>query len=536
MSPGNPPPPPPPRGPSQWRFGCGLREENPRGSLGLPEPVSSTAPSTPGVGPGTFPPVRCLDRRDPLFALAVFAALVGVFGLTFQTRMYGDGPGLLSFFALDGGEAYQHALYLPAMRALGVLLPGASPYLAPALVSVLAGAALGAGSFLLARGLGAPRLAALAGTAVVVLSPGVWFFSTTIEVHALHGAAVAGCACAVLFSPWERAGVALAVAAATFPLVYLTHQTGVLLGPGWVLLVAHARARRAAPFRWRTVLFVVGPVLLAALLATYVISGWLQRGTLEAMPRWQAEFVGTISEFEGPLDFLWPGWIHPLALAIPVALVGAARMRGERVALGALAGLILPSLAFFVWWSVPERGGYMLGTAPFWAALAARGFGSARPWLVGALLVPQLAAARLTIDAWDGRFDPRERARLIEEELGDPPFAAVNAHFATPDIRVHFPQHRDGGLREISLMQQWVREAIDLGWTPERFAAFAADAVALQLTEGPVVFDLAHRELGWHPAIARATPYVEALLAACEERFETRHVEHPDWPLFVVER
>ena len=79
-------------------------------------------------------------------------------------------------------------------------------------------------------------------------------------------------ACATLYAPWRRPGLALAVSALAYACTWTTHGTAVLLGPGWVALVGFARARVAAPFRTRTLLLVVGPVLLGAAKPVHILT------------------------------------------------------------------------------------------------------------------------------------------------------------------------------------------------------------------------------------------------------------------------
>ncbi|MCZ6596788.1 MAG: glycosyltransferase family 39 protein, partial [Planctomycetota bacterium] len=358
------------------------------------------------------------SERGHAFDLAVallLAVLFGaLYGLTFQERMLGDGAGLATMYA--HGESFaHHLLYLPACRLVSVVMAGGDPIAPTRFLSVLA-AGLGCSfTWLLTRALGAPRPGALAASLLLGLSPGLWFFGTTVEVHALHFLAVALAAWGVLVAPWERTALALALTCVLFALAFLAHQLVVLLAPGWLLLVHHARARRAEAFPPRTLLLVVAPSLAAAVLAALAISNLARTGSL----LFSAEHeLGFLAAFQRPwhAGWMWSDGVLPLLFLIPAAAWAA--LKAKSSAAHALLALILAPIAFLSWWGVPEHGGYALGHAPFLAALAAFAFPSdiRRAALIAAPLVAvQAFAAHATIAAFDTGWKVEERVAQVRD-------------------------------------------------------------------------------------------------------------------------
>ena len=481
------------------------------------------------------PSSRVSGRAD-LAVAAAFALAAGLlFAATLQTRMYGDGGGLVSMFASGEGRGYHNVLYLPYLRAFDALVPGGEPIRTATLASALA-AALGCGAtWLVARGLGASREGAALATALAAVTPATWFFATTAEVPAPHFAAVALCAAVVLRAPWRRPGLALALVAATFPLLALTHQTAVLLGPGWVALVAYARARVARPFGAAFVLGVVGPLLLAALVATLLAASWYRTGELALFDSTVTSILDEFTGIVAPADFLWRGWVRPLALVLPLALAGAWTLRREPLALTALLVSCAVPFAFFTWWGVPEHGAYFLGTMPFYAALVARAADALRPAARRALfavaLVVQALLGRAYVAEWDRGYDPYERVEHVRAALGESGVLLSTASVA-PRIDVHLP-----GIEEHSLIDPFARAAAEAGFGPDQFVAAVLPAID-QFTAGRrIAFETNYRELAPSRQLTYrvAEPYFDALLAALRERRTWTEHPHEHWGLVVFE-
>jgi hypothetical protein len=473
--------------------------------------------------------------RDGWTALAL-AVLVGlVYGLTQQERLTGDGAGLGNFFHLGG--SYYNVAWLPAARFVAGLVSFEDPLGAPHLLSVLCGGVAAGFCFLLCRETGARRGPALTATLLLALSPAVWFFSTTIEVHAVHLMVVAAVAWVTLIAPWQRPALALGLVMALFPLLYWTQQTAVLLGPGWVFLVHYARARKAAPFKLATTLLVVGPLLLLALLAGMAVAN---RVLFDAWTLTAENQLGQIEENLRPpnsVQVYWDDWgLRPFWIG-PLALIGLVlgRLAGRaRLACGLACGL---PLAFFLWWRVPERGGYFLGSAPFALILSAaalqRLFDHRRAVAVAVLLVAtQAALARTLVKRFDSGWIIDERVELVREHV-PPGTLFVSAVDNCPRMEIYLPEIEELSLWNL-LADAWKEMAGAL--TPEIFLEQALPVLDLKLREhGRVVLGR-----GWigqedRVVVELRLEYYRRIEAAVRERYRTRLVEHPHWGLLIIE-
>jgi hypothetical protein len=470
-------------------------------------------------------------------ALALALASYALYRLTCQARQYGDGPLLVSVFSSqpEGGAWWSHALYLPLASALW----RAGEWTYPAdvlrvLSSIPAALAVGL-TYGLARGCGAARTAAALGAALLAVSPGFWFFATTIELHALHAACVALCGCAILFAPWRRPLAAALIAAAPLPLIYLSHQSGLLMGPGLVLLVQVARRRRGlAPLPLSILLLAVGPLFLAAALAALPIGAALNG---EPMAHLFGVGVDTVRSFDRGFAWrsLWDGWLQPLALVLPLAAAGVVRSRARGWMRIALLGLCLPPLAFFLTWGLPERGGYALGPGPFLAVLAALALpASARPALaLGALLIAlQSAFAWRELRAWDGPgWDERmrSRAQAVERLM---PERGVLVGF---DDRLQYVAELLPGVVEHAGYVA-LSGAVHSDQDPREFAEVVGRGLVRQceLAGRPVVVDLSHRTHAVERD-PRARAYLDALEDWLSAHCTVTRQSDPGWELLALE-
>jgi hypothetical protein len=470
--------------------------------------------------------------------LLVFAGSAALYVSTIQARQFGDSSLLYQEFAAhpDGGGYWYHALYMPAAGLLGRVLDGLTP---PQVLKALAAGcgALGAAcAYVLARLWRAPPTAALLAAALLALSPGYWFFATTVEVHTLHAVCVGLCALAVLAAPWRRPLVAAALAACTLPILFPSHQSALLLGPGFVALAQHARSLRGlAPLRWRTLLLGVGPMYLAGMLAGIPLAAWLCRrpvtgllgGTHVALEEFQQGFsVGDT----------WTGWLQPLGLLLPIALAGVFGGRFARWSLAAPLAFVLPSALFFVLWGLPERGGYTLGSSMFLVVLAAAGLsrpGSGARWLGALALAAQAAWAFTALRAydapeWGARL--RERRQAIVEAIGERG-GVISLNITFQYIEAALPD-----VVELSLVTELVG-ALDRGEGPEQFIAAVEPRLEsfLARPDFAVVLDQSHR-----PTLERVAPlalsYDAALQAWLAQRCRLVPVAGSEWPLLLVER
>ncbi len=465
-------------------------------------------------------------------ALALAAVFTTAYRLAFQDRMLGDGAGLATFFARGDSYAH-HFLYLPACRFVAVFTPGDDPIGPAKLLSALA-AGVGIGlTYLAARAFGAARFGALTATLLLALAPGLVFFGTTVEVHALHFLAVSLAAWAMLGLPWRRPAVALPLAGALAGVCFWGHQLSVLLGPGWVYVAQLARSRRAEPFATRTLLLVVGPVLLLGILASSALANYLRAGSL--LPS-ASEELGILTAFQRPPEammFFWDGWLLPLALLLPLAGFAFAMGEMERRAQRALFVLILLPTAFLFWWGVSERGGYVLGHAPFLVALCALAFREVTKRavaLAATMLVVQGAASWWFVTDWDRGWKVEERVELVREHLGEEGLFVAAVDNA-PSIEIYLP-----GVREVSLWDT-VGRAYTEEMSPREFVDWYLPQVrTLLATTGGALVELGFEGQEDRSIVAARLEYYRPLVAALREEYATKRIEHPWWPMLWVER
>lgn len=478
-----------------------------------------------------------VTARDLVWASCVVLVAGCCYGLAQQGRFTGDGAGLATMFTTGG--KYYNVLYLPLARALDAVGSferfGALRWLSSGCAAVGLG-----GTFLVARAFGARRDGALVATLLLGASPALVFFATTVEIHAVHFAAVALVACVTLFAPWQRPALALALTALVFPLLYWTQQTAVLLGPGWLLLVQVARTRVAAPFRWTTLVFVVGPVLLTALFGALGVAA-LQRGvSLLDVIRLPLEQVETQLEMPLAGSAWWNEWIRPLGVLVPAGLAACCVLRARSFEKLAIGALLLPGIAFFSWWGVCEDGGYFLSTDPFLVALVGLGwnrFGGSKgaSLLAIPLLFLQGSLSYQKVHAYDSRYDVEERMRLlgetIEEEEGSVLFVALSDY--APSARLWMPE-----LDELLLwsnLSNQVRIQGRLLEPREVLDAFVLPYLAHAFNEHErVLVELAYRNQRGRPTDPLLRDLMAGVMAGVRERYRVEERPHPDWGLAIV--
>lgn len=476
-----------------------------------------------------------------LWIAAALAVLVGlVYALTFQTRFYNDGPPLTEMHVLHTRELHTHVLYLPVCDLVTSVVGKEDPLLALRCLSIVPAALACGFTFLLMRAFGAPLFGALVAALLLALSPSVWFFATTIEVHALLFGVVTFAGLVTLLAPWHRPALALALVAAVFPLLYLAHESTFVLGPGWVLLVQYARSRHGGRYSWRALLLGVGPVLLVALLVSVAGASVARFGSV----------LGILRDVDTQLDVpgyqpamhdrsvLWNEWLLPLGVLVPLALLGARRLRSEAWRAPAIGALVLLPLAFFTWWSVIERGGYFMGSDAFLlvpAALFLGNWSRRRGLLALALLAGQVAWARHRIDEFDQGWVPAERVAQVRSALGDQGLLLSSVGFV-PSVHIDLP-----GVEEVS-MRNFVRSIClrEHRLVPPEEIVAALRPFLLRLFERHerVAF-----ETGFHrvtvadsPALAAFAPSLAAIEAFLRETYVATELPHPYWGLLVLER
>jgi hypothetical protein len=501
--------------------------------------------------PGSPQPLR---RADLGLAGLLLLLAAGLYWSTRQEWLWNDGFGLVARLAWSPEAIWPHPGYLPTVRALGWLWPTSWPYAALLAASWLPGAALVAGLYLLARTRLERGPAALLCLALM-LSPLLWFFATTIEVHALHGAAVALGLGLLLVLPWRSPRLALALAALCFVPAAATHLMAVLLIPGWLALslwLAQTQGPgvRRAPFAG----------LLAALFTIELLVLWNSDADWWRASDWpagtQAGALAPLHALSGiwaqiqrdaqPLRLAWLkedllsplGWVYGPLLWLLV-LAGMARACGRGVA-GASTRpwlwLVLPLLVVTAVWGVPNRGGYLMGVLPGLLVLAAQGYAelSARtrwlPALAPLCLLSSGWPAHGEVLAWRETYDQedrQERARAAAEALGG------RGLLVSLDPR-HQPIGFDqAGILEFQAAEQFI-DGFQAGLSPEPLAERISSEIEHLYGTG---FDSVAIDARW---FGTAVPpeleaYVRAFNHALRARFELRPIASPTWPLLRIE-
>jgi hypothetical protein len=470
---------------------------------------------------------------DGLLAALLGLIAGGVYAATFQARQFGDSSLLYQEFARHGGQGgfWYHALDFPAASALARCLSWLSPSQVLRALSVLSGA-LGVGfTFALLRAFGISHAAACIGAGLLAFSPAYWFFSTQVEVHALHGACVAGCALVVLLAPWRRPLAAAALSACVLPLLVLSHQSGALLGAGFLALTQHARRLHGCePFGRPALLLGLGPLYLLGVCAGFPFSAWLGGIATSSLVSGSGEMLSGFS-VEWSFANLWEGWIGAWGLLFPAALAGAFCATLPGWARATPLFFVLPSAAFFVLWGLPERGGYTLGSSMFVAVLAAAGLArlGRHALEVGlVLLALQAAWGHAALRAFDA---PPWRARLEQRRAAI--VHAIGERGGVVSLNLQF-QYIEAVLPEVielSLVEQ-LTVAVGKGGTIESFLGAASRRLEplLARQDLPLLYDRGHLEV-----LQRVAPhtraYSDALEAWLARRRRLEPVEGSDWPL-----
>lgn len=470
-----------------------------------------------------------------LLRAALLAALAaGAYALFPAQHVGADGTGLLELHVAGGtsgaGRGYHHVLFLPVARLFAALAPGLSPLRELHLLSALAGGALVGATYLLARVLGAERRSCAVAALLAGCAPGAVANATWIEVHALHAAVVACGAAAVLAA--RGGGVALALAAAGYALAYGTHQSGIVLGLGFTALVAWAAERRGERVALPR-LAGAAAVLLAAGVGAMALGTLWRTGALDTGIGDAAEFTGRWQAVGSMGAALWEEWALPLGIALPLGLAGLATGVGRR-ALVCCAGLAGVPLAFFAWYGIVERGGFLLPGLPLYAALAARALDRvprrAFPAAAALVLAAQGALGARDWMQWNAHHALDERLAQVDRAL---PEGGTLLSLPFPENSCPRADLFRPPVREVAL-QGLVWEQVLAGRSPEDVASAVADRAGEALREGPTAVDLAFVDAILSRPASDGVAYVRALADALPARFETERLEHPDWPMLVL--
>jgi hypothetical protein len=322
---------------------------------------------------GGVPVTREERRVDALAAAAVFAGFSALFWLG-RSRSFGMGDSpqhVLSALLW----AVPHPPGYPLQTALGWLwsrLPWADPGAAVNGLSGVLSAGAAAALFLVLRGSGARREAALTGAVLMALSPLFWYYSLVAEVRALNG--LLALSAALFAADWSRGGKPRSLLAFSllFGLGLSHHPTFVFLIPAYAVWLSGRRpsARLAGRAAALALVGLAGPYALLGLRLSlgapaynlFEVRGW---GDLWAL--WTRRGLGGPLRMAGGAPLLgsarldlarlaehagWAAsslWIHAGPVGISLAALGAAALwrnaRRELAAwllwLGAAAGVFI---------------------------------------------------------------------------------------------------------------------------------------------------------------------------------------------------
>lgn len=440
-----------------------------------------------------------------------------IYGATLQSRLFGDGPALLRIVLHEPPDyLWVHVAYIPLGKAFAGATAFATTAEALRWFSALCGALAVALVYPIARAYGARPIAAALATCLLAATPAQWFWSTTIELHPLHELAVTATAAATFALPWRRLSLALPIAALLTLSLHLTHQSGALLQPAFLVLAVHAHERAVGTrASRRLVVRAFVPAYGLALCAAIAVGRLLKGGPGLGEP---GGLLDLILELQLSLqwDNLWSMWGWPLGIVWSAPfLLFAARESRTAARIGLVAALAsVPAMAFFTWFGFPERGAYALGFLPFWAA----GAGVALDRLVRP--IPALAVAAAVVLAVQVALglasmrDPgaeewalRHRSRCeFVDGLSDGPTFVLSF-----DTTAQAIESETDDVREFDMLNG-LRGATASGLPDDSIRTYwdAILGAALAVPDACVVFDLGHRGLlAGTPELQHGTEVVE---------------------------
>jgi hypothetical protein len=367
---------------------------------------------------------------------------------------------------------------------------------------------------------------AMAAGLLCFSAPTAFFFSTSIEVPALH-LGVLALACALLLTLQRLAPATLFRFACVglVPLLYFAHKSSVLLAPGWWVFVLDCeRRRRGHPpgarlaVAWGLVL--ASAFALSILLGQALVPGNSIGDTLQFIERFEQSLGWAYLR-----DAVWAG----LGLLVPLGLLGVLwTPPSER---RWMLAFVLPVAAFFAWYGEINFGGYYISTVPFLALLAVRALPAGRafwPLCLGVCLV-QGALARRLVESANRGLDRAVHARKVEAarrivgEVG----LVVSFDPQNQPITLSMP-----GVDELNLRN----ELFAYGRSGGSAEAFARDLLLRleprRAVSLPTAIDLG----GLLRANRRAESFMESLSASLEDQFGPADRSDPEHPLLRLPR
>jgi hypothetical protein len=369
--------------------------------------------------------------------LVVFLLALGLYAATVQTAAFGDAAYLCDKVE-TGPTPYYNALYLPlgwAFHRLFGLVLGWGVFEGLGYFSALCGASAAVVLLLCLARIGCPLRWRVAWVLLLVLTPGVWFFSTTVEVHAIQLLGVSAAVGLCLIAREQSPGRALALVYAACATALLCQLSTVLVLPGLVFLARGARPGSGLSWKglsWRApvlinlaLLVVIATVLLSYSRKPLEVS---QSNPFDALVLFLDEYLTKIrnGRFYGPLeilDFLRAELWRPAALLLVLPLLRIFSGPRNRLFLPALVAS-LPYVLFLPQGGIREHGGYFLSLFPFFLLAGADAVAALlerRPSRAG--LFAGVLALALVVQGWLGwqlleeagsRMDARSWARQVE--------------------------------------------------------------------------------------------------------------------------
>lgn len=309
----------------------------------------------------------------PAWAGAVATGLGLAIGLLSMHRgLYNDGIFFvqwLSDWPLLPGEKhillYPHLLYLPLAKALHTFLNFFAEVRIDASLKLFSALFLGASGPFLIRFFTVfhgPAVSLLL-TALVFLSPSVWYFAGATEIHTLH-LCCAAFALGAAARPYARFPIFAIAAGATA--VMGTHLSGFCLFPAMVLL--YLRSRNAGFAESRGALLRIAGAT-AGLLAATGAAAVLLHYTMPERSVLKQYFVDIHPAGQGYLQTAWTELVLRSGVLIPAGVGGAAVffMKDRLLAAGVLC--TFPLYFHVIGTShVEYQGGYNIPATVVWAA------------------------------------------------------------------------------------------------------------------------------------------------------------------------
>ena len=505
--------------------------------------VSPTPRAQEPLGPSPFGASIGPRRAWLVFLVACVAG--AAFAAFPQTRLHHDGCWMLWHHASGDYWRALHLAQLPLAALLGSLLPADRFLAAPWLLSALGGALGLAGTGLLLLRFGCAPLRAAAIALLLATTPALVFWSTQVDTHSLHFAAVAWCLLGLSFAARVEGAAGVVLGALCLVPPAWAHQSTPILLPGLVLFFLRLRGWRVDDLlRGAGLRAAIGGTLAFGLALAFAIavSSLLRTGELpfvgsffgESQRGEQLDMIESAQRYQAIASAGWPQWLWTLWALLPLGLLGWWRAGRERLW---LLALLAPGTAFFLWYRVPEMGGHYLHQLPIYALLVHLGLprGKAALWLCLAIgLVHGFVAVSAVAD-FDRGYDPRRRAALLVE-LGGPHPMVVEFVQDLPNAAMW----EAGVVRDVR--NQELVEALRTDFDPETFGQVAAQQLATAV--GPVLWGQGRAVLvdlsdpGSFDRIPRADvvqPYLAAVERALEANFAITRAEADGWRVLRVE-